>query len=115
MENVTWDECQQFIEKLNTLTGEHYRLPTEAEWEFAARGGNMSKGYKYAGSNVASDVAWYSGNSGKRPHNVGEKKPNELGLYDNVGQLLSCGFRLQVRNLKRFHPYCRSWQAIWCA
>ena len=87
--SLTWDACQEFITKLNQLTGQSFRLPTEAEWEFAARGGNLSHGYKYAGSDNIDDVAWYDGNSqaGSNfyPHNVGLKQPNELGLYDMSG------------------------------
>ena len=89
VENVSWEDCQEFIRKLNSITGKNFRLPTEAEWEFAARGGNKSKGYKYAGSNTIDDVAWYRDNSDDHPHNVGTKSPNELGLYDmsgNVGE-----------------------------
>ena len=87
VECVSWDDCQTFISKLNSLTGKKFRLPTEAEWEFAARGGIKSKGYKYSGSNTLDDVAWYYGNSGKTTHEVGTKSPNELGLYDMSGNV----------------------------
>ena len=87
VECVSWDNCQTFITKLNQMTGLNFRLPTEAEWEFAARGGNKSKGYKYAGSNDISDVAWYYGISGDKPHQVATKAPNELGLYDMSGNV----------------------------
>ena len=85
VDNMTWEVCQEFISRLNSITGESYRLLTEAEWEFAARGGNNSKGYKYAGSNNITEVAWYDDNSGNKTHIVGTKKPNELGLYDMSG------------------------------
>ena len=87
VECVSWDDCQTFISKLNSLTGKNFRLPTEAEWEFAARGGIKSKGYKYSGSNTIDDVAWYYSNSGKTTHEVGTKSPNELGLYDMSGNV----------------------------
>ena len=87
VEMVSWDQCQVFIENLNRMTGLHFRLPTEAEWEFAARGGNKSRGYLYAGSNTADDVAWYDGNSNYYTHTVGFKAPNELGLYDMSGNV----------------------------
>jgi formylglycine-generating enzyme required for sulfatase activity len=87
VEEVSWDDCQDFIRKLNALTGENFRLPTEAEWEYAARGGNKSRGYKYAGSNNIDNVAWYSDNSGSQTHNVATKSPNELGLYDMSGNV----------------------------
>ncbi len=88
VERVSWNDCQEFIKKLNGLTGKSFRLPTEAEWEYAARGGNKSKGYKYSGSNDIDEVAWYDGNSGSQPHPVGTKKPNELGIYDMSGNVL---------------------------
>ena len=87
VETVSWDDIQTFISKLNELTGRTFRLPTEAEWEYAARGGNKSKGYKYSGSNTIGDVAWYSGNSSSKTHEVGTKAPNELGLYDMSGNV----------------------------
>ena len=87
VEQVKWNDCQRFINKLNELTGQNFRLPTEAEWEFAARGGNSSRGYKYSGSNNVDNVAWYSGNSGYTTHNVGTKSPNELGVYDMSGNV----------------------------
>ena len=90
VENATWEECQEFIDRLNVLTGYHFSLPTEAQWEFAARGGNESKGYLYAGSDDIGAVAWYSGNSNvgdTRTHVVASLQPNELGLYDMSGNV----------------------------
>jgi len=86
VERVSWDDCQEFISKLNSLTGKKFRLPTEAEWEFAARGGNKSRGYKYSGGNDIGSVAWYNGNS-SRTNGVKTKSPNELGLYDMSGNV----------------------------
>ncbi len=83
VEDVSWDDCQEFIKKLNRLTGKNFRLPTEAEWEYAARGGNKSKGYKYSGSNDADAVAWYK----DKTHPVATKQANELGLYDMSGNV----------------------------
>ena len=87
VEEVSWDDCQTFVTKLNQLTGKKFRLQTEAEWEYAARGGNKSKGYKYSGSNDIGRVAWYSDNSGSTTHPVGTKQANELGLYDMSGNV----------------------------
>ena len=109
VECVSWDDCQEFIQKLNSLTGRNFRLPTEAEWEFACRGGNNSRGYKYSGRNKLGSVAWYNGNSGGKTHSVGSflwggfsaptgdsggkthpvgtKTPNELGIYDMSGSV----------------------------
>lgn len=87
VEDVSWNDIQDFLKKLNDLTGKTYRLPTEAEWEYAAQGGNYSLGYKYAGSNNLQKVGWYLGNSGGKTHPVGRKKPNELGLYDMSGNV----------------------------
>ena len=87
VECVSWNDCQEFIGKLNARTGMKFRLPTEAEWEYAARGGNRSKGYKYAGSDNLDEAGWYDGNSGNHTHPVGLKKPNELGLYDMSGNV----------------------------
>ena len=88
VEYVSWNDCQEFIKKLNQLTGKNFRLPTEAEWEYAARGGNKSKGYKYSGSYTIDDVAWYEDNSEARTHNVKVKNANELGIYDMSGNVL---------------------------
>ena len=87
VENVSWDDCQKFISKLNSITGKNFRLPTEAEWEYAARGGKKSRGYQYSGSNNISDVAWYEDNSGRKTHAVGTKQANELGIYDMSGNV----------------------------
>jgi len=86
--NISWNDCQEFIRKLHSITGLNFRLPTEAEWEYAARGGNRSNGYMYAGSNILDDVAWNFGNGSDNPSSkVGLKKPNELGLYDMSGNV----------------------------
>lgn len=84
-EDDMWNDCQEFIKKLNSLTGLNFRLPTEAEWEYAARGGNKSKGYKYLGSNDIGSVAWCYRTS--QTHAVATKLPNELGLYDMSGNV----------------------------
>ncbi|MDR2577843.1 MAG: SUMF1/EgtB/PvdO family nonheme iron enzyme [Chitinispirillales bacterium] len=93
--NVRWRDVQEFLTRLNETTGKQFRLPTEAEWEYAARGGTQSRGYMYAGSNNIDDVAWHKGNSGKNIPSVGGKMPNELGIYDmsgNVFELVSDRF-----------------------
>ena len=87
VETVSWNDVQNFITKLNNITGKNYRLPTEAEWEFAARGGKKSEGYKYSGSNEIDAVAWHDKNSGSATQPVGTKAPNELGIYDMSGNV----------------------------
>ena len=87
VENVSWNDIQEFIRKLNAKTGKKYRLPTEAEWEYAARGGRKSQGYEYSGSNDIDAVAWYYYNSNDKTHPVGQKQPNELGIYDMTGSV----------------------------
>lgn len=100
VENVSWNDCQEFIHKLNRLTGKNFRLPTEAEWEYAARGGKMSEKYKYSGSDELKDVAWYGDNSGYdlewemfTGEEIGSTKEaktktaNELGLFDMSGNV----------------------------
>ena len=87
IETVSWNDCQEFISKLNSMTGRKFRLPTEAEWEYAARGGKKSRSYQYSGSSNISDVAWYDGNSGSKTHPVGTKQANELGIYDMSGNV----------------------------
>ncbi|MBR1838662.1 MAG: SUMF1/EgtB/PvdO family nonheme iron enzyme [Bacteroidaceae bacterium] len=88
VESLHWGDIQTFIAKLNALTGLTFRLPTEAEWEYAARGGNKSQGYKYSGSDNIAEVAWFIDNSNDRTNEVATKKPNELGLYDMSGNVM---------------------------
>jgi formylglycine-generating enzyme required for sulfatase activity len=87
VEQVSWNDVQQFITILNSKTGKKYRLPTEAEWEYAARGGSKSSGYTYSGSNDIGSVAWYDGSSVSKTHAVGQEQSNELGIYDMSGNV----------------------------
>lgn len=87
VENVTWTDCNKFVKKLSRLTGKHFDLPTESQWEFAARGGIKSEGFRYCGSNNIGEVSWFEGNSNKQAHVVGTLKPNELGIYDMGGNV----------------------------
>lgn len=102
--NVSWTDCQKFINKLNNITGRNFRLPTEAEWEFAARGGNNSKKYRYSGSNVLSDVAWFGEINKDSPHLVGSKNLMSwaylicLEMYMNGVQI---GMRISQNILKQ--------------
>lgn len=87
VENVSWDDCQIFIQKLNELTNQNFRLPTEAEWEYAARGGGKSLNSKYSGGSILEDVGWYKDNSDQKTHQVGLLRSNELGIYDMTGNV----------------------------
>ena len=87
MYDISWADCQEFISKLNALTGENFRMPTEAEWEYAARGGSKTLGYRYCGGNKVNDVGWNKDNSGSMTHPVASLAPNELGLYDMGGNV----------------------------
>ena len=95
VEWVNWVTAQKFISKLNAFSGKKFRLPTEAEWEYAARGGNRSHNYLYSGSDDINAVAWWKDNSGDKLHPVGTKRPNELGLYDMTGNV---------------YEWCSDWQ-----
>lgn len=87
VENVSWNDVQTFIKKLNEITGQQFRLPFEAEWEYAARGGKKSTDKKYAGSDDIDEVAWYKDNAEGKTHAVASKKANELGIYDMSGNV----------------------------
>lgn len=84
---ISWNDCQEFVRRLDSITGMPFRLPTEAEWEYAARGGNRSKGFRFAGGNIVENVSWGLSNAGFRTHEVGKKRPNEVGLYDMTGNV----------------------------
>ena len=119
VEQVSWDDCQEFISKLNALTGHTFRLPAEAEWEYAARGGKYSHGYKYAGGDDIDAVAWYSGNSNETTHPVGTKAANELGLYDMSGNVHEwcldwyVNYPGGVLNSTYYHRVCRGGSLWW--
>ena len=104
--NISWNDCQEFIKGLNRLTGKNFSLPTEAQWEYAARGGNMSRDYKYSGSNSLIEVAWYFVNAWTLKE-VGLKKPNELGLYDMSGNV--CEWCADLYDRKYYiRPECKT-------
>lgn len=96
--NVTWDDCQKFVNRLSSLTGLQFSLPTEAQWEYAARGGNRTRKYLFAGGNNGKDVGWFKKNSGEALHPVKKKVSNELGLYDMSGNV---------------YEWCMDWYAIY--
>ena len=107
MYGIDWDECQEFVRKLNQHTGRTFRLPTEAEWEYAARGGKKSRGYRYSGSNSPMEVAWCNTNSNLQTHPVKSKHPNELGLYDmsgNVWELCQDFWNCGYESISQINP-----------
>jgi formylglycine-generating enzyme required for sulfatase activity len=125
VEEISWDDCQEFIKRLNELTGKNYRLPNDREWEFAAKGGNDSKAYEFSGSNNANEVAWHSENSYFKTHSVGSKTPNELGIYDMSGNVwewcflhddtnkrVSCGgsWNDDIRDCRTSHHSNNKWR-----
>lgn len=87
VECVSWEDCQDFVYRLSDLTGQRFRLPTEAEWEYAARGGSRSRGMQYSGAYGLDNCGWYDGNSGGKTHPVATKQANELGIYDMSGNV----------------------------
>lgn len=87
VDSLTYEQCQTFLDKLNALTGKRFRLPTQCEWEYAARGGALHEPYTYSGSDNIDEVGWYKANSGGTTHPVAQKKPNGLGLYDMTGNV----------------------------
>ena len=104
VENVSLYDCMEFVRHLNELTGLHFRLPTEVEWVYAARGGNRSRYYQYAGSNSIDEVAWYRDNSGAMTHPVKGKQPNELGFYDMSGNVHEWCLDSRARNSNVSRP-----------
>ncbi len=110
---VTYYDCEKFVAKLNQMTGLEFSIPTAAQWEFAALGGNKSQGYKYSGSNDLSEVAWHQGNSDGKDHKVGTRKPNELGIYDMSGNMMEwCSDTYDGKKQSRGGAYCNGeWPA----
>jgi formylglycine-generating enzyme required for sulfatase activity len=101
VDSVSWEDAMQFISKLNQISCKHYRLPTEAEWEYAEKGGKKGGTFIYAGSNDINAVGWYDGNSDKKTHPVGQKKPNQLGIYDMTGNVCEwCNDWFDMSNYK---------------
>lgn len=116
VEYVTWYDCQEFVERLSRMTGRNFRLPTEKEWEYAAKGGSRSRGYAYSGSDDINRVAWYYDNSNRMTHPVGQKLDNELGIFDMTGNVYEwcsdcynsdCSYRVdRGGNYSREASYC---------
>jgi len=110
VDSVSWNDTQEFIKNLNEKTGKKYRLPSEAEWEYAARGGSFCKGFKYAGSNEMLEVAWCALNSNRTTHAVGQKGDNELGLYDMSGNVWEWCQDIWHKNYKGAPEHGIAWE-----